>query len=129
MTYQEIKKALKNNRTLIWEDPIPIEGNDYTIQKIWDYDNGETARILYGPDNAPYFSEAQVFLSEIKLKKLDIEEFHERIESLIEEIEDLISEMPYKGDSETKSQKIYLINQLNQFHYAVNGIEEEDFEF
>lgn len=55
------------------------------------------------------------------------EKFKRRIETLIERIEDIINEMPYQGDSEEKSQKIYLINQLNQFSYAVNGVRESDF--
>ena len=55
-------------------------------------------------------------------------EFKSKVEELISQIEDVISEMPYKGDSERESQKIYLVNQLNQFIYAVNGVEDEDFE-
>ncbi len=54
------------------------------------------------------------------------EKFKKRIEALIEKIEDLIDEMPYQGDSEEESQKVYLINQLNEFSYAVNGIKESD---
>ena len=55
------------------------------------------------------------------------EKFKKRIEALIEKIEDLIDEMPYQGDSEEESQKVYLINQLNEFSYAVNGVKESDF--
>ena len=54
------------------------------------------------------------------------EKFKKRIEALIEKIEDLIDEMPYRGDSEKESQKVYLLNQLNEFSYAVNGIKESD---
>jgi len=55
-------------------------------------------------------------------------EFKSKVEELIGQIEDVISEMPHKGDSETESQKIYLTNQLNQFSYAVNGVEDSDFD-
>lgn len=55
------------------------------------------------------------------------EKFKKRIEALIEKIEDLIDEMPYRGDSEKESQKVYLLNQLNEFSYAVNGVKESDF--
>ena len=55
-------------------------------------------------------------------------EFKNKVEDLVSQIEVIISEMPYKSDSETESQKIYLTNQLNQFSYAVNGVEDEDFE-
>lgn len=51
-----------------------------------------------------------------------------KIEKLISQIEDIISELPYQGDKETNSQKIYLLNTLNKFSYAVNGIEESDFQ-
>jgi frataxin-like iron-binding protein CyaY len=54
-------------------------------------------------------------------------EFKNRVEDLVSQIEDIINKMPYKGDSETESQKIYLMNKLNQFSYAVNGVEDEDF--
>ena len=54
-------------------------------------------------------------------------EFKNKVETLVSEIEDIINEMPYKGDSETESQKIYLTNRLDQFSYAVNGVEDEDF--
>jgi len=128
MTYQEIKKALKNNRTLIWEDPIPIEGNDYTIQKIWDYANEETAMIQYGNINDSFLSEAHVFLSEIKLKKLDKKEFQKRVENLIEEIEDVILEISCTGGVETEIQRYYIINHLNQLKYAVNTVKKCDFE-
>jgi hypothetical protein len=55
------------------------------------------------------------------------EKFKRKVDALIEKIEDIINEMPYHGDSEEESQKIYLINQLNQFSYAVNGVKESDF--
>ena len=54
-------------------------------------------------------------------------DFKDKVEALVSQIEDVISKMPYKGDSENESQKIYLINQLNQFTYAVNGVEDSDF--
>lgn len=55
------------------------------------------------------------------------EEFKNKVEDLVSQIEDIIKEMPYRGDSEIESQKIFLLNQLNQFSYAVNGVRDEDF--
>jgi hypothetical protein len=54
-------------------------------------------------------------------------DFKERVEPLISEIEDVILSMPDKGDSERESQKICLINSLNNFYYTVNGVEDSDF--
>lgn len=53
--------------------------------------------------------------------------FKEQVERYIDEISELISKMPYKGDSECESQKICLMNQLNQFSHVVNGVEDSDF--
>ena len=68
MTKQEIETAIENKEKLVWNDPDPIEDNDYTIQKIWGI-NDETAMIQYGSNNQKYLSEAEVYLSEIKLKQ------------------------------------------------------------
>ena len=59
MKKQEIKHAITNKTPLIWNDPNPIEGNDYTINSISDMDE-ETAIIQYGGA-----SEAEVYLTEI----------------------------------------------------------------
>ena len=61
MTNQEIKQAIKKGTTLIWNDPDPIEGNDYTITKVFALSD-ETASIQYGG------SEAEVYLHEITIK-------------------------------------------------------------
>jgi hypothetical protein len=66
-TFNELRSAIWNNTPLVWNDPDPIEGNDYTISWIEPIseDNDEYTPILiqYGEG-----SEAQVFLHEI-LKK------------------------------------------------------------
>ena len=56
---------------LVWNDPDPIDGNDYTIRSI-SYIDDEMATIQYGDnsimfDSEPCFSEAEVFISEISL--------------------------------------------------------------
>jgi hypothetical protein len=66
MSENEIKKAVANNLKLKWNDPDPIDGNDYTIQKIWDI-NDETAMIHYGSDDQEMLSEAEVYLHEISI--------------------------------------------------------------
>ena len=30
-TLRDLKQAIAENKTLVWNDPDPIEGNDYTI--------------------------------------------------------------------------------------------------
>jgi hypothetical protein len=66
-TFKELKKSIDNNEELVWNDPDPIENNDYTISWIEpineDDDDDMPILIQYGEG-----SEAQVFLHEI-LKK------------------------------------------------------------
>ena len=66
-TKEEVKDAIINQKKMVWNDPEPIDGNDYTVQKIWNI-NEETAMIQYGEDNSEYLSEAEVHLSELTLK-------------------------------------------------------------
>lgn len=63
MTKKEILKALKEGKVLVWNDPDPIEGNDYVITNVHEIDD-ETALIHYGGG-----SEAEVYLSEISIAK------------------------------------------------------------
>ena len=64
----ELKTALKNNVTLIWNDPDPIGGNDYTITFVEELDEEEFDE--YTPILIQYGggSEAEVFLHEILYK-------------------------------------------------------------
>jgi hypothetical protein len=62
---QELIKAVNDNVTLVWNDPDPIEGNDYTITYVEnldenEFDNDTPIFIMYGKG-----SEAQVYLHEI----------------------------------------------------------------
>lgn len=71
MSETEISKAFESGSTLVWNDPDPIEGNDYTIRSI-SYIDEEMAVIQYGEkgnfiDGIEVFSEAEVFISEISL--------------------------------------------------------------
>lgn len=59
-TLQGLTQELKNGATLVWNDPDPIEGNDYTIVSIKEL-NDEIALIQYNQG----LSEAEVFLHEI----------------------------------------------------------------
>lgn len=45
---------------------------------------------------------------------------------LIETAEDLVKQMPQKGNTSDKCQRVNLQEKLNKFQYAVNGIEDED---
>ena len=63
----ELKEAIKNKIQLVWNDPDPIPGNDYTITYIEplveDIDDYSPILIQYGKG-----SEAQVYLHEILIK-------------------------------------------------------------
>ena len=67
-TIQELKEAINNNVELIWNDPDPIKGNDYTINYIENIDDNfdEDTPILIHYNN--WVSEAEVFLHEISIK-------------------------------------------------------------
>jgi hypothetical protein len=68
----ELKQAITENKQLVWNDPDPIDGNDYTISFIEDIDDGvEDDDMVYYPILIQYNnsgSEAQVYLHEIILK-------------------------------------------------------------
>jgi hypothetical protein len=63
----ELKKAIENKIPLVWNDPDPISGNDYTITYIEplteDLDDYSPILIQYGEG-----SEAEVYLHEILVK-------------------------------------------------------------
>ena len=67
MDIREVKDAVINQQKMVWNDPDPIDGNDYTVQKIWNIDE-ETAIIQYGENNSKCLSEAEVYLTELALK-------------------------------------------------------------
>jgi len=68
MTLNDLKKAIENKIPLVWNDPDPINGNDYTITYIEplvdDIDDYSAVLIQYGGG-----SEAEVYLHEILLKQ------------------------------------------------------------
>ena len=69
----ELKQAVAENKQLVWNDPDPIDGNDYTINFIEDIDEDiEDEDMVDYPILIQYNdfgSEAQVYLHEIILKK------------------------------------------------------------
>ncbi len=69
MKLSEIKKAQAENKKLKWNDPDPIEGNDYTITYIEDLSGLTNEEMEDYPVLIQYGggSEAQVYLSEITL--------------------------------------------------------------
>ena len=71
-TLAELKQAVADKKELVWNDPDPIEGNDYTIWFIEDIDDDvEEADMVDYPILIQYGgggSEAQVYLHEIILK-------------------------------------------------------------
>tara|TARA_R110000823_G_scaffold97033_1_gene211073 strand:+ start:11 stop:436 length:426 start_codon:yes stop_codon:yes gene_type:complete len=68
MNLREVKDAVISQQKMLWNDPDPIDGNDYRVQKIWNIDE-RTAMIQYGSLEDNYLSEAQVYISELVLSK------------------------------------------------------------
>lgn len=69
-SFYELKEALKNNKTLIWNDPDPIKGNNYKITFIEDISDFDEYDDIDSPILIQYNkgkSEAQVYLHEIIL--------------------------------------------------------------
>lgn len=56
-------------------------------------------------------------------------EWKEKIDPLLSEVEDLIHQLPQKGDKSEDCQRIQLQYELNQLQMAVNGTEEIDFKY
>lgn len=81
-----------------WNDPEPIEGNDYTVREIWDIQD-DTAWIYYGDEQGPY-SEAMIYLDELEIENdlRVIENRHKYIENaqrdMIDELSDYIYMSP-----------------------------------
>lgn len=71
-TLAELKQAVADKKELVWNDPDPIDGNDYTLSFIEDIeDDVEEADMVDYPILVQYNnggSEAQVYLHEILLK-------------------------------------------------------------
>lgn len=72
-TITDLKQALSENKQLVWNDPDPIKGNDYTINFIEDideeFDNDDFSMYPILIQYNDFGSEAQVYLHEIILKK------------------------------------------------------------
>lgn len=64
---QSIKIAISENKTLVWNDPDFLDGNDYTISYIEpiseDFDDDTPILIQYNHG----YSEAEVFAHEISI--------------------------------------------------------------
>ena len=69
----ELKQAVAENKQLVWNDPDPIKGNDYTINFIEDideeFDDDDFSMYPILIQYNDFGSEAQVYLHEIILKK------------------------------------------------------------
>lgn len=63
--FDKPKPISLSDATLVWNDPSPIEGNDYTIRSIRQSDiDSDMYQIAYGPEDSEP-SEAEVFAHEI----------------------------------------------------------------
>jgi hypothetical protein len=70
-TLVELKQAIADKKELVWADPDPIKGNDYTISFIEDLSEIEEEDMRGFPILIQYNrggSEAEVLLHEILLK-------------------------------------------------------------
>ena len=69
----ELKQAIADKKELVWNDPDPIDGNDYTITFIEDiddeFDEDDFSMYPILIQYNDFGSEAQVYLHEIILKK------------------------------------------------------------
>jgi hypothetical protein len=59
---------------------------------------------------------------------MESENFKEELRSKLEEIDDLVKTMPYKGDSSNESQKVCLMIAINTLDATISGIEDSDLE-
>lgn len=68
MTIETLKSHLLHNGKIMWDDPIPIVGNDYTINAIWwdsNFEEDSDLEISIKYNNM--HSDAQVYLHEINI--------------------------------------------------------------
>ena len=76
-----LMKSIRNRDLIVWNAPDPIDGNDYSVRKIWDI-NEDTAMIQYGSEDQEFLSEAEVFLSEIVVtnkKSINLKQYDEEL--------------------------------------------------
>ena len=66
--WKKIKEHFKQGGTIIWNDPDPIDGNDYKLSYLEDLDEVDSDTPILIQYNAGG-SEAQVFLHELKIIK------------------------------------------------------------
>ncbi len=59
---------------------------------------------------------------------MKLKDFKKQAETLIESLEDLVHNLPQKGDRPSECRRLTLLQALYEFHYAVNGTEQQDLE-
>ena len=74
MKFRDLKNAVASKEKIVWNDPLPIKGNDYEISYIEplgqfnDFEDEELADVIILIQYNKGGSEAEVFFSEISLK-------------------------------------------------------------
>lgn len=58
---------------------------------------------------------------------MELKEFQELLQEKLEEIEELVNQLPYKGDTCHASQKVCLLNSIKGLSSNINGLTLEDF--
>ena len=59
---------------------------------------------------------------------MELMDFKDSAEKLIDDFENLIHQMPQKGNKSCDCQRTFLQQRLNELSYAVNGTEQVDLE-
>lgn len=59
---------------------------------------------------------------------MELIEFKEKAEDLLSQLEDLVHQMPQKGNTSSECQRVTLQIAVNEVYYAVAGTTDKDFE-
>ena len=58
---------------------------------------------------------------------MDLTKFKEQAEDLLSQLEDIVHQMPQKGNTSEECQRVTLQIAINDVYYAVAGTTEKDF--
>lgn len=124
-TFKELRQAIEDEKTLVWNDPDPLENGDYIITFVENLDSvddhedpsGYPILIQYG-----FGSEAEVLLSEIELYDL-FEDYENHPPELIAVLENFdLEELDYDSCAE-------LVTELEKIGYTCEyGLDAQPYE-
>lgn len=67
-----------------------------------------------------------IFSTDTKAEK-EFERVKSKLESLLEQMQDIVEDMPSKGSTSSECQRMTISIALNELDHCINGIELEDF--